>query len=109
MGERDEADKRALAASERTRREREGDGALTGGAWVSARGSRARSWAAWAGGRGRERGRAGLVGPEFGPAEGGGSFLFLFLILIHFFSFFYFCFFLFLFPLRPKYFLSDLE
>jgi hypothetical protein len=78
MGERDEADKRALAASERKRREREGDEALTGGARMSARGSGARSWAAWAGERGGERGRAGLVGPEFGPAEGGGSFLFLF-------------------------------
>ena len=78
MGERDEADKRALAASKRKRREREGDEALTGGARVSARGSRARSCAAWAGERGGERGHAGLVGPEFGPAEGGGSFLFLF-------------------------------
>jgi hypothetical protein len=78
MGERDEADKRALAASERKRREREGDGALTGGARVLVRGSRARSWAAWAGGRGRERGRAGLVGPEFGPAEGGGGVFFFF-------------------------------
>jgi hypothetical protein len=95
MGERDEADKRALAASERKRREREGDEALTGGARMSARGSSARSWAAWAGERGGERGRAGVVGPEFGPAEGGGefSFSFLFLILIPFLSFFYFCFF----------------
>ena len=77
MGERDEADRWALAASERKRREREGDETLTGGA----------GWAV------------------FGPAEGGGgsfSFSFLFLILIPFFSFFYFCFFLFLFPLNPK-------
>jgi hypothetical protein len=78
MGERDEADKRALAASERKRRKREGDEALTGGARMSARGSGVRSWAAWAGKRGGERERAGLVGPEFGPAKGGGSFLFLF-------------------------------
>ena len=78
MGERDEADKWALAASERKRREREGDEALTGGARMSGRGSGARSWAAWAGERGGERGRAGLVGPEFGPAEGGGSFSFFF-------------------------------
>jgi hypothetical protein len=64
MGERDETDKRALAASERKRREREGDEALTCGARMSARGSRARSWAAWAGERGGKRGRAGLVGPD---------------------------------------------
>jgi hypothetical protein len=99
MGERDEADKRTLAASERKRREWEGDEALMGGARVSARGSRARSWAAWVGERGGERGRAGLVGPEFGPAEGGGSFsfsfsnsnsfLFLFLFLFLFVSFFF--------------------
>jgi hypothetical protein len=91
MGERDETDKRALAASERKRREREGDEALTGGVRISARGSRARSWAAWAGERGGERGRAGLVGPDSAqPREGG---VFLFPILIPFFSFFYFCFF----------------
>jgi hypothetical protein len=78
MGERDEADKWALAASERKRREREGDEALTGGARMSGRGSGARSWAAWAGERGGEGGRAGLVGPEFGPAEGGGVFFFFF-------------------------------
>jgi hypothetical protein len=79
MGERDEADRRALAASERKRREREGDEALTGGARMSARGSGARSWAAWAGERGGERGRAGLVGPDLAqPREGGGEFLFLF-------------------------------
>jgi hypothetical protein len=59
-------------------REREGVEALTGGARVSAGGSRARGWAAWAGERGGKRGRVGQVGPEFGPAEGGGSFLFLF-------------------------------
>jgi hypothetical protein len=46
MGERDETDRWALAASERKRREREGDEALTGGVWVSARESRARDWAA---------------------------------------------------------------
>ena len=42
MGEGDETDKWALAASERKRREREGDEALTGGARVSAGGSGAR-------------------------------------------------------------------
>jgi hypothetical protein len=104
MGEKDEADRRALAASERKRREREGDETLTGGARMSARGSGARSWAAWAGERGRESGRAGAGWAGFGPAKGGGSFSFsfLFLIIIPFFSFFYFCFFLFLFPLKPK-------
>jgi hypothetical protein len=102
MGERDETDRWALAASERKRREREGDETLTGGARMSARGSRARSWAAWTGERGGERGRAGLVGPDSAQPREGGVFLFLFLILIPFFSFFYFCFFLFLFLWRPK-------
>jgi hypothetical protein len=98
MGERDEADRRALAANERKRREREGDETLTGGARMSARGSSARSWAAWAGERGGERGRAGLVGPDSAqPGEGGflfffsfsnsNSFLFLFLFLFLFVSF----------------------
>jgi hypothetical protein len=109
MSERDEADKRAMAASERKRREREGDEALTDGARVSARGSRARSWPP---GPGREEGSAGArgwLGRNSAQPREGGVFVFLFLILIPFFSFFYFCFFLFLFPLRPKYFLSDLE
>jgi hypothetical protein len=98
MGEKDEADRRALAASER-----EGDETLTGGARLSARGSGARSWAAWAGERGGERGRAGAGWDGFGPAEGGERVsLFSFPFLILFFSFFYFCFFLFLFPLKPK-------
>jgi hypothetical protein len=79
MGERDEADRRALAASERKRREREGDEALTSGARMSARGSGARSWVAWAGERGGERGRAGLVGPNSAqPREGGVLFFFFF-------------------------------
>jgi hypothetical protein len=78
MGEKDEADRWALAASERKRREREGDETLTGGARMSARGSRARSWAAWAGERGGERGRAGAGCAGFGPAEGGGKFFFFF-------------------------------
>jgi hypothetical protein len=78
MGEGDETDKWALAASERKRREREGDEALTGGARVSAGGSHARGGAAWAGERGGEARACGRVGSEFGPAEGGGSFLFLF-------------------------------
>ena len=99
MGEKDEADRWALATSERKRREREGAEALTGGARMSARGSGARSWAAWAGERGGERGRAGLVGLEFGPAEGGERvFPFPFLILFLFLFLFYFCVFLFLFP-----------
>jgi hypothetical protein len=104
MGEGDETDKWALAASERKRREREGDEALTSGARVSAEGSRARSWAAWAGERGGERERVGL-GQNSQPREGGFPFSFLFLILIPFFSFFYFCFFFFG---DQKYFLSDL-
>jgi hypothetical protein len=101
MGEGDETDKWALAASDWKRREREGDEALTGGARVSAGGSRARVGPP---GPGREEGKRGRarVGPKFGPAEGGGSFLFLFLILIPFFSFFSFCFFLILFLWRPK-------
>jgi hypothetical protein len=71
MGEKDEADRRALAASERERREREGDETLTGGARLSARGSGARSWATWAGERGGERGRAGASWAGFDPAEEG--------------------------------------
>jgi hypothetical protein len=78
MGERDEADRRALAASERKRREREGGEALTGGARMSARGSDARSWAAWAGERGGERGRAGLVGPDSAQPGRGRVFFFFF-------------------------------
>jgi hypothetical protein len=99
MGEGDETDKWARAASERKRREREGDEALTGGARVSAGGSRARVGPP---GSGREEGKRGRarVGPEFGPAEGGGevflfsfsfsnsnSFLLLFLFLFLFVSF----------------------
>jgi hypothetical protein len=81
MGEGDETDRWALAASERKRREREGDEALTGEARVSARGSRARGWAAWAGERGgeaRARG-AGWAGIRPSRGRGGESFLFLFL------------------------------
>jgi hypothetical protein len=107
MGERDEADKRALAASEKKRREREGDEALTGEARMLARGSRARSWAAWAGERGGECGRAGLVGPDSAQPREGRVFLFLFLILIPFFSFF--SIFVSFFFGDQKYFLSDLE
>jgi hypothetical protein len=102
MGEGDETDKWALAASERKRREREGDEAQTGGARVSAQGSRARVGPP---GPGREEGKCGRarVGPKFGPAEGGeGVFLFLFLILIPFFSLFYFCFFFDSFSLQTK-------
>jgi hypothetical protein len=98
MGEGDETDKWALAASERKRREREGDEALTGGARVSAGGSRARVGPP---GPGREEGKRGRarVGPKFGSAEGGGefsfsfsfsnsnSFLLLFLFLFLFYSF----------------------
>ena len=70
--------------------------ALTGGARVSAGGSRARVGPP---GPGREEGKCGRarVGPEFGPAEGGGSFSFsfsnsnsfllLFLFLFLFYSF----------------------
>jgi hypothetical protein len=57
---------------------REGGGeALTGGARVSAGGSHARVGPP---GTGREEGKCGRarVGPEFGPAEGGGSFPFSF-------------------------------
>jgi hypothetical protein len=78
MGEGEGTDKWALAASERKRREREGDEALTSGARVSAGGSRARVGLP---GPGREEGKRGRarVGPEFGPAEGGeGEFFFFF-------------------------------
>jgi hypothetical protein len=77
MGEGGETDKWALAASERKRREREGDEALMGGARVSAGGSRVRVGPP---GPGREEGKRGRarVGPEFSPAEGGGSFSFFF-------------------------------
>jgi hypothetical protein len=64
MGEGDETDKWALAANERKRCEREGDEALTGGARVSAGGSRAGGWAAWAGERGGKARARGRVGPE---------------------------------------------
>jgi hypothetical protein len=105
MGEGDESDKWALAASERKQREREGDEALTGGARVSAGGSRARVGPPGSGREEGKRGRVGRLGRNSAqPREGGGVFLFLFLflILIPFFSFFYFCFFLFLFLWRPK-------
>jgi hypothetical protein len=77
MVEGDETNKWALAASKRKRREREGDEALTGGARVSAGGSRARVGPP---GLGREEGKRGRarVGSEFGPTEGGGSFSFSF-------------------------------
>jgi hypothetical protein len=98
----------ALAASERKQREREGDEALTGGAWVSAGGSRAWGWAAWAEERGGEAWARGAGWAGIRPNRGRGDVLlfFLFLILIPFFSFFYFCFFFFG---DQKYFLSDLE
>jgi hypothetical protein len=73
MGEGGETDKWALAASER-----EGDEALTGGARVSAGGRHARSWAAQAGERGGECGRAGLGRNSAQPREGGVSFFFSF-------------------------------
>jgi hypothetical protein len=97
MGERDEADGWALAASERSLREREGGEALTGGAQVSAGGSVARIGPP---GPGREggcgRARAGL---EIGPAEGGERiFSFSFLIPILFLSFSTFVSFCFFFP-----------
>jgi hypothetical protein len=77
MGEGDETDKWALAASERQQREREGAEALTGGARVSAGGSRARVGSPGPGSEEGKRGHA-WVGPEFVPAEGGGEFFFFF-------------------------------
>jgi hypothetical protein len=102
MGERDEADRWALAASERSLREREGGEALTGRARVSAGGSGARIGPP---GPGREggcgRARAGL---EIGPAEGGERIFFFFFSYSNSFLFlFYFCVFLFLFPLQQKF------
>jgi hypothetical protein len=78
MGEGEGADEWALAASERSLREREGGEALTGGARVSVGGSGARNGPpGLEEGGGGERARAGL---ESGPAEGGErDFLFLFL------------------------------
>jgi hypothetical protein len=102
MGEGDETNKWALAASERNRREREGDEALTGGARVSAGGSRARVGPP---GPGREEGKCGRarVGPEFIPAEGGGSFSFSFSFSFSNSNSFLLLFlFLFLFLWRPK-------
>jgi hypothetical protein len=78
MGEGDETDRWALAASERKRREREGDEALTGGARVSAGGSRARGWAAWAGERGGEARARGAGWAEIRPSRGRGEFSFFF-------------------------------
>jgi hypothetical protein len=78
MGEGDGADEWALAASERSLREREGSEALTGGARVSVGKSGARNGPPGPeerGGGGRARARL-----EFGLAEGGErDFLFLFL------------------------------
>jgi hypothetical protein len=102
MGEKDEADRWALAASERKRREREGDETLTGGARMSARGSGTRSWAAWAGERGGERGRAGLVGPDSAQPREGREFLFFFFLFLILIPFLFLFLFLFLFPLEPK-------
>jgi hypothetical protein len=101
MGEGDETDEWALAASERKRREREGDEALTGEARVSSGGSPARVGLP---GPGREGGGAGArgLGRNSAQPREGGVFLFLFLILIPFFSFFYFCFFFILFLWGPK-------
>jgi hypothetical protein len=78
MGKGDGADEWALAASERSLREREGGEALTGGARASLGGSGARNGPPGPEERGGGgRARAGL---EFGPAEGGErDFLFLFL------------------------------
>jgi hypothetical protein len=93
MGEGEGADEWALAASERSLREREGGEALTGGARVLVGGSGARSGPPGPEERGGGgRARAGL---GFGPAEGGErDFLFLILILFLFFSTFVsFCFF----------------
>jgi hypothetical protein len=72
MGEGDETDKWALAASERKRREREGDEALTGGARVSAGRSCARGWAAWAGERGGEVRAHGAGWAGIRPIRGRG-------------------------------------
>jgi hypothetical protein len=91
MGEGDETDKWALAASERKRREREGDEALTGGARVSVGGSRARVGPPGPGSEEGKRGRA-RVGLEFGPAEEGGSFSFSFSNSNSFLLFFLFLF-----------------
>jgi hypothetical protein len=65
-------------------------------------GAGAQRWAASAGERGEECGRAARVGPDSAQPRGGVS-LFLFLISISFLFLFYFCFFLFLFPLNQKF------
>jgi hypothetical protein len=75
MGENDGADRRARAARERERCEREGVESLTGGAEPSA-GARARGVGPPGPGRGeRERGRAARVGP-IRPNRGGFLFFF---------------------------------
>ena len=78
MGERDEADKRTLAASERKRRERAGDEALTGGARVSAGGSRARVGPPGPGREGGNEGARGLGWKSAQPMEGEEFFFFFF-------------------------------
>jgi hypothetical protein len=98
MGENDGADRRARAARERERREREGVESLTGGAELSAE-ARARGVGPRGPGRGGEGVRARDAGwARFGLAEGGSfsfsfsdfyffSFPFLFLFLFISFSF----------------------
>jgi hypothetical protein len=105
MGEGDGADEWALAASERSLREREGVRRRRAGPGCQQKGAArglgrldreerggggTRARASWAGNR-PNRGREGVF-----------LFLFLFQILIPFFSFFYFCFFFILFLWRPE-------
>ena len=101
-GRDDGADRRARAARESERREREGVKSLTGGADLSAK-ARAREVGPRRPGRGGEKRGRGAGWARIGPAEGGGFFLFLFLISISFLFLFYFCFFLFIFPLNQKF------
>jgi hypothetical protein len=104
MGEGDGADEWALAASERSLREREGGEALTGGARVSVGGSGARIGPP---GPGREGGKAGtreLGWKSAQPREGREFFFSFFFSYSNSFLFlFYFCVFLFLFPLQQKF------
>jgi hypothetical protein len=99
-GRDDSADRRARAAKERERREREGVESLTGGAGLSVEARAREVGPSGLGERGGRSAGAARVGPDLAQPRGEGFFLFLFLISISFLFLFYFYFFLFLFPLN---------
>ena len=93
-GRDDGADRRARAARESERREREGVKSLTGGADLSAK-ARAREVGPRRPGRGGEKRGRGADWARIGPAEGGGFFSFSFFVF-YFFSFHFLLLFLFI-------------